>query len=87
VFLGVLLLLHLAARRLSSAPVHLWAPLLPYAGVVLVAPLLRGAYRRPEFWGHAGIVVGALGVLALAGLALRRAERSAWDGRNEPRGP
>jgi len=83
VFLGMLLLLHLAARRLASAPVHVCVPLLPYAGVMLVVPLLRGAYQRPEFWGHAGIVAGAL-LVAVAGVALRRGarpRRCAQDGR------
>lgn len=75
VFLGMLLLLHQAARRLASAPVQAWAPLLPYAGVMLVIPLLRGAHRRPEFWGHAALVTGALLVTAAAGLALRRGAR------------
>jgi exosortase K len=84
VFLGMLLLLHLVARRLACAPTHVWVPLLPYAGVMLVVPLLRGAHRRPEFWVHAGIVVGALLVVAVASLALgRRAQlgRGAQDGR------
>jgi len=72
VFLGVLLLLYLAARRLAGSPVHVWVPLLPYAGVMLVVPLLRGAHQRPEFWGHAGIVAGALLAAAVAGVALRR---------------
>lgn len=72
VFLGMLLLLHQAARRLASAPVQVWVPLLPYAGVMLVVPLLRGAHRRPEFWGHAAIVAGALLVIAAAALVVRR---------------
>jgi exosortase K len=71
VFLGMLLLLHLAARRLAGAPVHAWVPLLPYAGVMLVVPLLRGAHQRPEFWGHAGMVGGALLAAAVASVALR----------------
>ncbi len=74
VFLGMLLLLHLAARRLAGAPVHAWLPLLPYAGVMLVVPLLRGAHQRAEFRGHAALVVGALLVAAVASLALRRAQ-------------
>lgn len=72
VFLGVLLVLHLAAHRLARTPVHAWVPLLPYAGVMLLVPLLRGAHQRPEFWVHAGIVAGALLVAAIAGVALRR---------------
>jgi len=72
VFLGTLLLLHLAARRVSGAPVQAWVPLLPYAGVMLVVPLLRGAHRRPEFRVHAGFIVGALLVAAVAIVALRR---------------
>jgi exosortase K len=72
VFLGMLLLLHLAAQRLARAPVHLCVPLLPYAGVMLVVPLLRGAHQRPGFWVHAGIVAGALLAVAVAGVALRR---------------
>lgn len=72
VFLGMLLLLHLAAHRLARAPVHGWVPLLPYAGLMLLVPLLRGAYRRPEFWAHGGIVAGALLVVAVATVALRR---------------
>jgi exosortase K len=84
VFLGMLLLLHLAARRLARAPAHLWAPLLPYAGLMLVVPLLRGAYQRPEFRVHAAIVAGALLAAAVAGVALRRRAqlgRCAHDGR------
>jgi len=72
VFLGMLLLLHLAARRLARAPVHLFVPLLPYAGMMLVVPLVRGAAQRPEFWGHAGIVTCALLAAGAAGVALRR---------------
>jgi exosortase K len=72
VFLSMLLLLHLAARRLACARVHVWGLLLPYAGVTLVVPLLRGAYQRPEFWAHAGMVAGALLVAAVASVALRR---------------
>jgi exosortase K len=75
VFLGMLLLLHLAARRLAAAPVHLGVPLLPYAAVMLLVPLLRGAHRRPEFWAHAAIVTGALLVAAAASVALRRGAR------------
>jgi len=79
VFLGMLLLLHLAARRLVRAPVRVWVPLLPYAGVMLVVPLLGGAHRRPEFWGHAGIVAGALLAVAAASVALRRgARQDSW---------
>jgi len=71
VFLGVLLLLHLAAHRLACTPAHAWVPLLPYAGVMLLVPLLRGAHQRPGFWVHAGIVAGALLVAAVASVALR----------------
>jgi exosortase K len=66
VFLGMLLLLHEAARRLARARVHAWLPLLPYAGVMLVVPLLRGAHARPEFWVHAGMVAGAIVAVACA---------------------
>ena len=76
VFLGMLFLLRLAARRLARAPLHVWAALLPYAGVMLVVPLLRGAPRRQEFWVHAGIVAGALLVAAAASAALGRARRA-----------
>ena len=72
VFLGMLLLLQLAARRLASAPARAWLALLPYAGVMLVVPLLRGAHRRPEFWAHAGVVSAAVLVAAVAGVAIRR---------------
>jgi len=72
VFLGMLFLLFLTARRLAGVPAHAWVPLLPYAGVMLVVPLLRGAHERPEFRAHAGIVAGALLVAAVAGVALRR---------------
>lgn len=72
VFLGMLLLLHAAARRVAAAPAHGLLPLLPYAGVVLGVPLLRGAGRRPEFWAHAGVVAAGLLVAILAVLALRR---------------
>lgn len=71
VFLPVLVLLHLAARRLARAPVPLWVALGPYAGVTLLVPLLRGAHRQPEFRGHAALVAGALLVAAAAALALR----------------
>jgi exosortase K len=77
VFLGMLLLLHLAARSLTCAPVQVWVPLLPYAAVMLGVPLLRGAYQRPEFGGHAAIVGGALLVAAVASIALRRGARRA----------
>jgi exosortase K len=70
VFLGMLLLLHEAARRLARGSVHVWVPLLPYAGMTLVAPLLRGASGRPGFWAHAGIAGGALLVAAAAGALL-----------------
>jgi exosortase K len=70
VFLGMLLLLHLAARRLARAPVQVWVPLLAYAGVVLVVPLLRGAHQRPGFWVHAVIVAAALLVAAVASVDL-----------------
>lgn len=77
VFLPVLVLLHLAARRLDRARLQLWVPLLPYAAVMLVVPLLRGAARGPEFSGHAAIVAGGIAVVAaLAALARR--------GRNTP---
>jgi exosortase K len=72
VFLAMLLLLHLAARRLARARVRAWIPLVPYAGVMLVVPLLRGAHRRPEFWGHAALVAGALLAAAVGAVALRR---------------
>jgi exosortase K len=75
VFLGMLLLLHLAARRVAGTPVRLWVPLLPYAGVMLVVPLLRGAAGRPGFWGHAGVVGGAVAAALLVGLAARRLAR------------
>ena len=77
VFLGMLLLLQRAACRLASAPLRSWLPLLPYAGVTLVVPLLRGAHRRPEFWGHAGIVAGAVAVASVACVALARRDRPA----------
>lgn len=71
VFLGMLVGLHGVARRLARSPTQAWIPLLPYAAVTLVVPVLRGASRRPEFWAHAGIVVGGL-LLATAAVALRR---------------
>ncbi len=85
VFLGMLFLLHLAARRLTCSPVHVCVPLLPYVGVMLVVPLLRGAYQRPEFWGHAGIVAGAVLVAGCgARVWLARAARRC---RNPPAAP
>lgn len=72
VFLATLLLLLLAARRLARAPVRAWVALVPYAGLMLVVPLLRGAHRRPEFWGHAALVTGALLAAVVGGVALRR---------------
>jgi exosortase K len=82
VFLGMLLLLHLAAHRFARLPVRLWVPLLPYAGVVVVIPLLRGGSQRPGFWGHAGLVAGALLVVGLVRVALRRPP--AGDALREP---
>lgn len=67
VFLATLVLLHLAAHRLARSPVHLGAALACYAGVMLVAPLLRGAHANPAFAWHAAVVAGAvvaIGVLA-----------------------
>lgn len=76
VFLCALLLLWVAARRVAGAPDRIgssvWLPLLPYAGVMLVVPLLRGAHQRAEFWAHAAVVVGAIAVAAALSLALRR---------------
>jgi exosortase K len=77
VFLGMLLLLHLVARSVACAPMQVWVPLLPYAGVMLVVPLLRGAYERPEFWVHAGTVASALLVVALGSAAIRLSLRPA----------
>lgn len=71
VFLGMLLLLHASARHLARAPARLWVPLVPYAGVTLVVPLLRGAHRQPVFWVHAGVVVGAMALLVLVGVVGR----------------
>lgn len=72
VFLGTLLAVYLAARRLARAPLDPWVPLLPYAGLTLLVPLLRGAGGRPEFWAHAAVVGCALGAAAVAGALLRR---------------
>jgi len=73
VFLTVLVLLHAAAHRLARAPLGMLAPLLAYAGVVVLVPALRGAHRRPEFWAHAAVV--AVGIVAAAGLvALTRGD-------------
>jgi len=85
VFLGVLLLLHLAAHRLARAPVEVWPPLLTYAGVVLAVPLLRGAHARPEFAGHAALVLSAVAGVALVAAAGRRwgpAHRGSGAARN-----
>ncbi|HSN92246.1 MAG TPA: exosortase K [Anaeromyxobacteraceae bacterium] len=84
VFLGMLLLLHLGAHRLARAPVQAWLPLLPYAGVMLVVPLLRGAQRLPGFWTHAGIVSTAVAVTAAASLALGRNRRGTVPARGYP---
>lgn len=73
VFLGMLLLLWAAARRLASAPASPWIPLLPYAGVMLAVPLLRGAGARPEFRVHAAIVAGGLLVAIVACRCIMRA--------------
>ena len=72
VFLGMLLLLVLAAHRLARAPVRAWVALVPYAAMMLIVPLVGGATRRPEFWVHAAIVAGALAAAAAASVALRR---------------
>jgi exosortase K len=80
VFLGMLLLLYAGARRLAGAPVRAWVALLPYAGVMLVVPLLRGAHQRAGFWVHAGIVGGALLAAAAGSAALARRGRSRVGG-------
>lgn len=77
VFLGMLLLLFLAARWVAGVRVPAWVALVPYAGVMLVVPLLRGGAGRAGFWGHAAVVAGALLTVAAAGLALRRRDRAA----------
>jgi hypothetical protein len=52
-----------------------------YAAVTLLVPLLRGAYRSPEFWSHAApvsVLVGAVAALLFA------AKGRTWDdGRHE----
>ena len=52
-----------------------------YAAVTLLVPLLRGAYRSPEYWSHAApvsVLVGVLGALLFA------AKGRIWDdGRHE----
>jgi exosortase K len=85
VFLGMLGLLWVVARRLAGAPLRAWVPLLPYAGVMLVVPLLRGAHRREGFWVHAAIVGGAVLLAGVASVALAARGRGGrpwgWDGR------
>ncbi|MFT3913131.1 MAG: exosortase K [Anaeromyxobacteraceae bacterium] len=66
VFLGVLVLLHLAAHRLARSPVRLGAALACYAGVMILAPLLRGAGANPAFAAHVAIAGGAVLVVGLA---------------------
>jgi exosortase K len=49
-----------------------------YSAVTLVIPLLRGAYRTPEYWSHAApvsVLVGGLAVLLFA------AKGRTWDDR------
>ncbi len=66
VFLGMLLLLYGAARRVAGEPVRAWVALVPYAAMMLVVPLLRGGHQRAGFWVHAAIVTGALVAAAVA---------------------
>jgi exosortase K len=66
VFLGMLLVLHVGAHRLARSPVRAWAPLLPYAGLTLVVPLVRGAHQRPEYWVHAATVAAVVVAAAVA---------------------
>lgn len=77
VFVAALLLLFAGARRVARAPVRAWVALVPYAGVTVLVPLLRGAQRGAAFWTHAALVAAV--VLAAAGasvLAQRRARRA-----------
>jgi len=75
IFLGALLLLFAGARRLARAPVRAWVALVPYAGVTILVPLVRGAHRGAGFWTHAALVAGALLAVAGASAIVRRVAR------------
>ena len=65
VYLAVLLGVFALVRRRWS-----WLPLLPYALVALVVPLLNGA-SDDAFWAHAGLLVGVMAAALALGFALR----------------
>lgn len=77
VFVAALLLLFAAARCVARAPVRAWVALVPYAGVTVIVPLLRGAHRGAGFWTHAALVAGALLAAAAASVLLRPVARRA----------
>jgi exosortase K len=70
-----------AARGLPGKRGVLLLALACYASITLVVPLLRGAYRTPEYWSHAApvsVLVGGLAALLFA------AKGRIWDdGRHE----
>jgi len=80
VYLGSLWLLVFAVARAFAQPIDAWrAVLLPlalYLGVTVLAPLVNGAYVRPEFWPHARVVLLASLGLAAALLAARTSASS-----------
>lgn len=86
IFLGTLSALWLVVRRVAVAPARASLALVPYAGVMLVAPLLRGGWRQPAFWEHAAIVAGTV-ALAVAASALIRAVAASPGAGGERRPP
>ncbi|MEZ4364265.1 MAG: hypothetical protein R3B48_29085 [Kofleriaceae bacterium] len=57
-----------------------WVPVAVYAFLTLVLPAVRGGWRRPEFWTHAGWILAVASALlvtiALARCAWRLAVRA-----------
>ncbi len=75
VFLSMLLLVWALARRLSGAALGAWMPMVPYLGVMVVVPLLRGGHLRSGFWPHVGSIAA---VSAAAGAIALLVQRTRW---------
>ncbi len=73
VYLGTLLALFAAARRVARAPGRAWwLPFAIYVAVALGVPLVNGAASRAGFWEHAAIVGAVLAAVGLATVVARR---------------